>query len=85
MPGSLLGSLVHLTVHLMNVRYHLWLKPSREASDQFADVIRQLALDLNTPIFEPHITLLGMCMDQKRNTWPGQKSWLGASHRFRSR
>jgi 2'-5' RNA ligase len=59
MPGSLLGSLVHLTVHLMNVRYHLWLKPSREASDQFADVIRQLALNLNAPTFEPHITLLG--------------------------
>jgi 2'-5' RNA ligase len=43
----------------MNVRYHLWLKPSREASDRFADVIRQLALDLNAPTFEPHITLLG--------------------------
>jgi 2'-5' RNA ligase len=43
----------------MNVRYHLWLKPSREASDQFADVIQQLALDLNAPTFEPHITLLG--------------------------
>jgi 2'-5' RNA ligase len=43
----------------MNVRYHLWLKPSREESDQFADVIQQLALELNAPIFEPHITLLG--------------------------
>jgi 2'-5' RNA ligase len=43
----------------MNVRYHLWLNPPREASDQFAGVIRQLALELNAPTFEPHITLLG--------------------------
>lgn len=43
----------------MDDRYHLWLNPSRHASDQFADVIQQLALELNAPIFEPHITLLG--------------------------
>jgi 2'-5' RNA ligase len=43
----------------MNVRYHLWLKPSRGASGQFGDVIQQLALELDAPIFEPHITLLG--------------------------
>jgi 2'-5' RNA ligase len=39
--------------------YHLWLKPSRQASDQFAEVIQQLALELNASAFEPHITLLG--------------------------
>lgn len=43
----------------MDERYHLWLNPSRHASDQFADVIQQLALELKAPIFEPHITLLG--------------------------
>lgn len=43
----------------MDDRCHLWLNPSRHASDQFADVIQQLALELNAPIFEPHITLLG--------------------------
>ena len=40
-------------------RYHLWLKPSREASDLFARVIAQFALELDAPAFEPHITLLG--------------------------
>jgi 2'-5' RNA ligase len=43
----------------MDGRYHLWLKPSRKASYQFADVIQQLALELEAPTFEPHITLLG--------------------------
>jgi len=43
----------------MNVRYHLWLKPSREASDRFADVIQQFARELDAPTFVPHITLLG--------------------------
>jgi 2'-5' RNA ligase len=43
----------------MDERYHLWLTPSRNASKQFADLIQQLALELNAPIFEPHITLLG--------------------------
>ena len=43
----------------MDGRYHLWLKPSRKASDQFADVIQQLALELDAPTFEPHLTLLG--------------------------
>lgn len=43
----------------MERRYHLWLKLSRNASERFADVIQQLALELNTPTFEPHITLLG--------------------------
>jgi 2'-5' RNA ligase len=43
----------------MDGHYHLWLKPSRKASYQFADVIQQLALELDAPTFEPHITLLG--------------------------
>ena len=43
----------------MDDRYHLWLKPSRKASNQFAGVIQQLALELDAPAFEPHITLLG--------------------------
>jgi 2'-5' RNA ligase len=43
----------------MEGRYHLWLKPSSKASDQFAHVIQQLALELEAAVFEPHITLLG--------------------------
>ncbi|HKN86702.1 MAG TPA: 2'-5' RNA ligase family protein [Nitrospiraceae bacterium] len=43
----------------MNSRYHLWLKPSSRASDQFAGVIQQFALELDAPTFDPHITLLG--------------------------
>ncbi|WP_447985281.1 2'-5' RNA ligase family protein [Nitrospira sp. Nam74] len=43
----------------MDGRYHLWLKPSRKASYQFAAAIQQLAVELDAPTFEPHITLLG--------------------------
>src|SRR3982751_3665403 len=43
----------------MEPRYHLWLKPSWKASDQFAQVIQELALEFHAPTFPPHLTLLG--------------------------
>jgi Cyclic phosphodiesterase-like protein len=43
----------------MNPSYHLWLKPSGQAYDVLADVIRELSHKLQAPTFEPHVTLLG--------------------------
>ncbi len=39
--------------------YHIWLKPSGSAYELFAKTIHELAYELNAPVFEPHVTLLG--------------------------
>ena len=39
--------------------YHLWFKPSGAAYDILARTIRELAQQLNSPVFEPHISLIG--------------------------
>ncbi len=38
--------------------YHLWLKPEGRALELFAQTIRDLARQLDAPVFEPHVTLL---------------------------
>jgi 2'-5' RNA ligase len=40
-------------------QYHLWLTPSRDASERFARLMTQLREQYRGPKFEPHITLLG--------------------------
>jgi 2'-5' RNA ligase len=39
--------------------YHLWWKPTGEASTRLAQAIEELAHILQAPVFEPHVTLLG--------------------------
>ncbi|MER3423167.1 MAG: hypothetical protein C4293_08000 [Nitrospiraceae bacterium] len=39
--------------------YHLWLKPSGRAYELLAAAIQTLARQLQAPVFEPHVTLLG--------------------------
>lgn len=39
--------------------YSLWLIPTGEIYGKFASLIKRLAEENNTPIFEPHVTLLG--------------------------
>jgi 2'-5' RNA ligase len=39
--------------------YHYWFKPSGTVYDVLARTIRDLARELNAPIFEPHISLIG--------------------------
>ena len=39
--------------------YHLWVKPAGAAHALLARTIRDLADELGTPAFEPHVTLLG--------------------------
>jgi 2'-5' RNA ligase len=43
----------------MAVSYHLWVKPDGEAHRRFASLIVRLAQEMNAPVFEPHMTLLG--------------------------
>jgi 2'-5' RNA ligase len=38
--------------------YHLWFKPAGRAYETLAQTIRTLAGQLDTPVFEPHVTLL---------------------------
>lgn len=37
----------------------LWIQPSGQLYDRMASIIRQLSERFHTPIFEPHVTLLG--------------------------
>ncbi len=39
--------------------YSLWLEPQGEEHDTLAEVIRGIAEELGTPVFMPHVTLLG--------------------------
>lgn len=38
--------------------YHLWFKPAGAAYEALARTIRDLARELEAPVFEPHVTLL---------------------------
>ena len=40
------------------VTYHLWVKPSGAVRDTLVQTIRELAHELGSPVFEPHVTLL---------------------------
>lgn len=39
--------------------YHLWFKPAGAAYDILARTIRELSQELNGPVFEPHVSLIG--------------------------
>jgi 2'-5' RNA ligase len=39
--------------------YHYWFKPAGVAYDILARTIRELGRELNSPTFEPHISLIG--------------------------
>ncbi len=43
---------------MSHATYHLWLKPSGTVCDTLGQTIRQLAHQLDGPVFEPHVTLL---------------------------
>jgi len=48
---------------IMKAKGHsLWLMPTGEVYDKFSILIKRLAGEYNTPIFEPHIILLGETM-----------------------
>lgn len=38
--------------------YHLWVMASGDTHERLAAIIRRLAHELGTPVFEPHVTLL---------------------------
>ena len=39
--------------------YHYWFKPSGQAYEILSRTIRDLARELDAPVFEPHISLIG--------------------------
>lgn len=44
---------------MLTTRFSLWLLLPREAHERFQALIANLSARLGTPVFEPHITLLG--------------------------
>jgi 2'-5' RNA ligase len=38
--------------------YHLWVKPAGAVRDTLVQTIQELAQELRSPVFEPHVTLL---------------------------
>ena len=47
--------------------YSLWLMPTGEVYNKFSDLIRRLAMEYSSPIFEPHVTLLGELMQSEED------------------
>ncbi len=45
--------------------YSLWLLPTGEVYEKLATLIKKLAEENNTPIFDPHVTLLGEIIQSK--------------------
>ena len=44
---------------MLTAKYHLWLKPSGTPHDLLSSTIAELARELGSPVFEPHVTLAG--------------------------
>ena len=47
--------------------YSLWLIPTGGVYNKFSDLIRRLAMEYSSPIFEPHVTLLGEFMQSEED------------------
>ena len=43
----------------MQNKYSLWLMPTGEVYDKFAEIISRLSKEYHSPKFEPHVTLIG--------------------------
>ena len=43
---------------MTDATYHLWLKPNGDARISLTEAILELSLELGSPPFEPHVTLL---------------------------
>jgi len=39
--------------------FSLWLQPTGQAHNRLANIIKELSKQYHTPVFEPHVTLLG--------------------------
>ncbi|MBI2315141.1 2'-5' RNA ligase family protein [Candidatus Daviesbacteria bacterium] len=61
----------------------LWLMPSGQTYERFADLIKKPAMEYNAPVFQPHITLLGEfmqlqdeCIQKTKKLVTGQKPFV---------
>lgn len=53
--------------------YTLWLVPTGEAFNKFSNIIKKLAMEYGTPVFQPHVTLLGEATDSEKEAIEGTK------------
>ena len=45
--------------------YSLWLMPEKDCADSVSEIINDISKKYNTPIFKPHVTLIGDCEKEK--------------------
>lgn len=56
----------------------LWLMPAEPAARRFASVITTIALRLGSPVFDPHVTLLGGLTLEEEVAWPRARALASA-------
>lgn len=61
----------------------LWLIPTGEAHNKYSNLIKKLAKEYNSPVFEPHVTLLGEflnpvedCIEKTKQLVAGQQPFI---------
>lgn len=50
----------------MKKQYSLWIAPSRKVQEEVAETITGLSKRLNSPNFEPHVTLIGQFESEEK-------------------
>ena len=45
--------------------YSIWLMPHGKCANSVSKIINNIGKKYNTPIFEPHVTLIGDCEKEK--------------------
>jgi hypothetical protein len=61
---------VSLTMPEPGVGLSLWLMPAEPAARRFRSVIEGMAARLGSPVFDPHVTLLGGITLDEAHAWP---------------
>lgn len=68
---------------MISLGHTLWLMPKGKVYEKFSNIINRLAKQYNTPVFEPHITLLGEfmhpadeCIKKTKQLVAGQKPFV---------
>ena len=53
--------------------YSIWLTPDKQAGRELVGIIASLSQHFGSPVFPPHVTLLGEIEDTRENILPGFK------------
>ena len=79
-PGraaSARGGVSH-TMPEPGVGLSLWLMPAEPAAGRFASVIAKIAARLGSPVFDPHVTLVGGLTLEEEDAWPRTRAVAAA-------